>query len=144
MLYVDPDPHADEPPTMFKQFSAPLINLVRVNCGIQVFPSLLLYVQEDGVVPLEVLEQRIAPPDMRKQRLAPTDMIIPSMFLKLPHLQRVVLTGGRAGRIGEAPQVDLPQLECLHLYEPGLGLTKLFRDMKYVPPFAGAPFTGLS
>ncbi len=144
MLHVDPDPHADEPGAMFKQFFGPLINLVRVNCGIQVFPSLLHYVQEGGVVPLEVLEQRIAPPDMRKQRLAPTDMITPSMFLKLPHLRRIVLTGGRAGRLGEAPQVDLPQLECLHLYEPGLGLTKLFRDMKYVPPFAGAPFTGLS
>ncbi|KAI0722164.1 hypothetical protein C8T65DRAFT_628435 [Cerioporus squamosus] len=119
VLYIDPvlyvDPYADEPAEMFKQLSAPLVNLVRVNNGIQVFPHLLKYY--------------VAPPDMRKQRLAPTDMITPSMFLKLPNLRRVVLNGGRAGRLGEAPQGDLLQLECLHLYEPGIGLTKLFRDM---------------
>ena len=116
---------------LHKPFSAPLVNLVRLHSSIhwQVFPDLLKHVPENNVSPLEVLEQCIAPPDMRTQRLAPTDMITPSMFLKLPHLRRIVLSGGRGGRLDEV-QVDLPHLETLRLYEPGIGLTKLFRIMQ--------------
>ncbi|RPD66678.1 hypothetical protein L226DRAFT_115348 [Lentinus tigrinus ALCF2SS1-7] len=127
VLHVDPG-YMDHHDARFKHISAPFLNLVRVNSGIQVFPGLLKYAEEGSLLPLESLEQCIASPDMRKQHLAPTDMITPSMFLKLPHLRRVVLAGGRAGRLGEVV-VDLPHLECLHLYEPGVDLTKLFRDM---------------
>lgn len=105
-----------------ERLSAPLVNLVRVTERVQVFPDLLKYASPDVPLPLEWMQQR----------LAKTEMITPAMFLQMPHLRHVSLHGGCGGRLDEVPQVELPQLESLALYDPGIGLMKVFRVMRYV------------
>ncbi|KAI9066360.1 hypothetical protein FKP32DRAFT_381231 [Trametes sanguinea] len=116
VLEVEGDVLSDQP----KRLSAALVNLRRVNRGVQIFPFVLQHVSRGRDLALDSMDQVISP----------ADPISPSDFLQLRQLRSLTLHGGTCRSQQNAPSDVLKGLQSLALYDVESTLVSMFTSMQ--------------